>query len=145
MVLALEVVLAVTRAGFCRVDSMGFFLPRFNASGRWAANRGSQTPNCFAYSAYPTISSILVNRHPWCVSLYRSAMDRPFFRDRRDAGRLLAGTLLAYRSDPNVVVFGLPRGGIPVAFEIAMVLQAPLDVCVVRKLGVPDRQGLAMG
>ena len=72
-------------------------------------------------------------------------MDRPFFRDRRDAGRLLAVTLLAYRSDPNVVVLGLTRGGIPVAFEIAMVLQAPLDVFVVRKLGVPDRRELAMG
>ena len=79
-----------------------------------------------------------------CI-VYRSAMDRPFFRDRYHAGRLLAVTLLAYRSDPNVVVLGLTRGGIPVAFEIAMVLQAPLDVCVVRKLGVPDRKELAMG
>ena len=79
-----------------------------------------------------------------CI-VYRSAMDRPFFRDRRHAGRLLAVTLLAYRSDPNVVVLGLTRGGIPVAFEIAMVLRAPLDVCVVRRLGVPDRKELAMG
>ena len=67
------------------------------------------------------------------------------FHDRRIAGRLLARQLTAYKQRPNVIVLGLPRGGIPVAFEIARELQAPLDVFVVRKLGVPWQPELAMG
>ena len=77
--------------------------------------------------------------------MYRSTMDRSLFRDRRDAGRLLAMTLLAYRGDPSVVVLGLPRGGISVAFEVAIALHVLLDVFVVRKLGVPGQKELAMG
>src|SRR5580700_7560337 len=67
------------------------------------------------------------------------------FRDRRDAGRQLASKLSAYAGDPNVLVLGLPRGGVPVAFEVARALHAPLDVFVVRKLGVPGHRELAMG
>lgn len=67
------------------------------------------------------------------------------FRDRRDAGRQLAAQLLEYRSRNDVVVLGLPRGGIPVAFEVAQSLRAPLDVMVVRKLGLPGHEELAMG
>jgi erythromycin esterase-like protein/predicted phosphoribosyltransferase len=67
------------------------------------------------------------------------------FRDRRDAGRVLAGLLDHYRGRPDVVVLGLARGGVPVAYEIAQALGAPLDVFVVRKLGVPGREELAMG
>jgi erythromycin esterase-like protein/predicted phosphoribosyltransferase len=67
------------------------------------------------------------------------------FRDRRDAGQALAGLLDRYRGRPDVVVLGLPRGGVPVAFEVARALGAPLDVFVVRKLGVPGREELAMG
>jgi predicted phosphoribosyltransferase len=67
------------------------------------------------------------------------------FRDRRDAGRALAGFLEQYRAQPDVVVLALPRGGVPVAYEIARALDAPLDVFVVRKLGVPGREELAMG
>ena len=67
------------------------------------------------------------------------------FRDRRDAGRQIAAKLAKYEGDPNVVVLGLPRGGVPVAFEIANALHAPLDVFVVRKLGVPGHRELAMG
>src|ERR1700716_3225343 len=67
------------------------------------------------------------------------------FRDRRDAGRVLAELLEHYRDRPDVVVLGLPRGGVPVAFEVARMLGAPLDVFVVRKLGVPGREELAMG
>jgi putative phosphoribosyl transferase len=66
------------------------------------------------------------------------------FRDRRDAGRRLAARLRHLRGE-NVVVLGLPRGGVPVAAEVARVLAAPLDVIVVRKLGVPFRPELAMG
>ena len=67
------------------------------------------------------------------------------FRDRAAAGRAVAGLLghLAGRND--VVVLGLPRGGVPVAAEVAAALGAPLDVLVVRKLGVPGQRELAMG
>jgi putative phosphoribosyl transferase len=77
--------------------------------------------------------------------LAHSDMDGPMFRDRRDAGRQIAARLAQYEGDPNVVVLGLPRGGVPVAFEIATALHAPLDVFVVRKLGVPGHRELAMG
>jgi predicted phosphoribosyltransferase len=67
------------------------------------------------------------------------------FRDRRDAGRFLAGLLDEFRDRPDAVVLGLPRGGVPVAYEVATALGAPVDVFVVRKLGVPGREELAMG
>ena len=67
------------------------------------------------------------------------------FRDRRDAGRFLAGLLEEYRGRPDVIVLGLPRGGVPVAYEVATALGAPLDVFLVRKLGMPGRKELAMG
>ncbi len=67
------------------------------------------------------------------------------FENRKDAGRQLAGKLMAYSDDPTVMVLGLPRGGVPVAHEVAAALHAPLDVFVVRKLGVPGHRELAMG
>jgi predicted phosphoribosyltransferase len=67
------------------------------------------------------------------------------FADRSDAGRILAGQLAAYRNRADVIVLGLPRGGVPVAFEVARALRVPLDVFVVRKLGVPGYPELAMG
>jgi putative phosphoribosyl transferase len=67
------------------------------------------------------------------------------FQDRRDAGRKLAAKLESYASDPSVLVLGLPRGGVPVAYEVARALHAGLDVFVVRKLGVPGHSELAMG
>ena len=67
------------------------------------------------------------------------------FRDRREAGRVLAEKLAAYANRPDVVVLALPRGGVPVAYEVARRLVAPLDVFVVRKLGVPGYEELAMG
>jgi predicted phosphoribosyltransferase len=69
----------------------------------------------------------------------------PLFRDRSEAGRLLAAKLRAYTNRPDVLVLALPRGGVPVAFEVARALGAPLDVFVVRKLGVPGHEELAMG
>jgi len=69
----------------------------------------------------------------------------PLFRDRTEAGRKLAEQLKDRCFDHDVVVLGLPRGGVPVAAEIAAALQAPLDVFVVRKLGVPSQPELAMG
>jgi putative phosphoribosyl transferase len=67
------------------------------------------------------------------------------FLDRRDAGRRLARRLIAYAGRDDVVVLALPRGGVPVAFEVAQALDAPLDVFLVRKLGVPGHPELAMG
>jgi predicted phosphoribosyltransferase len=67
------------------------------------------------------------------------------FADRRHAGRKLAELLTRYAGREDVVVLGLPRGGVPVAFEVAGALGAPLDVFLVRKLGVPGHEELAMG
>ena len=70
---------------------------------------------------------------------------REIFRNRIEAGQLLAGKLMRYANQPNVIVLGLPRGGVPVAFEVAKALRAPLDVFVVRKLGTPGNREVAMG
>ena len=67
------------------------------------------------------------------------------FQNRTEAGRLLAGKLKAYANRPDVLVVALPRGGVPVGFGIAQALHVPLDVVVVRKLGVPGQEELAMG
>lgn len=67
------------------------------------------------------------------------------YQDRRDAGRALAAALSAYARDATAVVLALPRGGVPVAFEVATSLGLPLDVIVVRKLGLPAQPELAMG
>ncbi|MEA5617168.1 phosphoribosyltransferase [Cronbergia sp. UHCC 0137] len=67
------------------------------------------------------------------------------FKDRQEAGQLLAEKLKPYADRPDVTVLALPRGGVPVAFEVAKALKAPLDVLVVRKLGVPNHAELAMG
>jgi predicted phosphoribosyltransferase len=72
-------------------------------------------------------------------------MDGYAFRNREDAGRALAGLLRHYRGRDDVVVLGLPRGGVPVAYEISVALGAPLDVFVVRKLGRPGHEEFAMG
>ena len=67
------------------------------------------------------------------------------FRDRRDAGRRLAASLTKYANRPDVVVLALPRGGVPVGYEVATALGAPLEVFVVRKLGLPGHDEFAMG
>jgi putative phosphoribosyl transferase len=67
------------------------------------------------------------------------------FYDRREAGRMLSERLKSYANKPNVLVLALPRGGVPVAYEIAKALTIPLDVFLVRKLGVPEQAELAMG
>ena len=70
---------------------------------------------------------------------------RPYFTDRIDAGRRLAAALSSYAGRADTLVLALPRGGVPVAFEVARTLDAPLDVFVVRKLGVPGHEEFAMG
>jgi putative phosphoribosyl transferase len=72
-------------------------------------------------------------------------MEEQRFRDRTAAGQLLAAKLAGYANRPDVLVLALPRGGVPVAFEVARALHAPLDVMIVRKLGVPGYEELAMG
>src|SRR5258705_2912536 len=67
------------------------------------------------------------------------------FRDRREAGRVLAEKLTTYANRADVIVLALPRGGVPVAYEVASALDKPMDVFVVRKLGVPGYEELAMG
>ncbi len=75
----------------------------------------------------------------------RRQQPRRVFKDRREAGQVLAGLLQAYRGRPDVVVLGLARGGLPVAFEVARSIGAPLDAFIVRKLGAPGHEEFALG
>jgi erythromycin esterase-like protein/predicted phosphoribosyltransferase len=79
------------------------------------------------------------------VNVEREAVHPGLFRDRREAGRLLADKLTDYANRLDVIVLALPRGGVPVAHEVARRLRVPLDVFVVRKLGIPGYEELAMG
>src|SRR6516162_8938126 len=72
------------------------------------------------------------------------AMNRPF-ADREEAGRILARKLDAYSGRGDVVILALPRGGVPVGYEVARTLGAPFDIFLVRKLGAPGQEELAMG
>lgn len=72
-------------------------------------------------------------------------MSTRLFSDRAEAGRVLAERLRHYADRPGVIVLALPRGGVPVAYEVAKALHAPLDIFVVRKLGIPGHEELAMG
>jgi putative phosphoribosyl transferase len=72
-------------------------------------------------------------------------MDEMRYCDRAEAGRLLAMLLVAYAQCPDILVLALPRGGVPVAYEVAKALHVPLDLFLVRKLGVPGQEELAMG
>src|SRR5436190_22651588 len=72
-------------------------------------------------------------------------MSSPLFRDRVEAGRALGRKLQAVVATRDPVVLALPRGGVPVGFEVAQILQAELDIFLVRKLGVPGHEELAMG
>src|SRR5947207_10400925 len=74
-----------------------------------------------------------------------AAMFIKIFNDRRDAGKFLAVKLADFANQPDVIVLGLARGGVPVAYEVAKRLHAPLDVFIVRKLGVPGFEELAAG
>lgn len=77
--------------------------------------------------------------------MLHDAGHRPLFRDRRDAGRQLASRLVAFAHRDDTLVLGLPRGGVVVAGEVAQMLDAPLDVLVVRKLGAPHNEEFAIG
>jgi len=79
------------------------------------------------------------------VSWIRRTWEAPPFRDRHDAGRKLAEALSEYADRSGVIVLGLPRGGVPVAHEVAKALGAPMDIFMVRKLGMPGREEFALG
>src|SRR6266567_7187 len=81
----------------------------------------------------------------WCPAKGTGYSLMIAFHDRTEAGRLLAEKLRHYANNPNAVVLALPRGGVPVAYPIAQALRLPLDVFVVRKLGLPGHEELAMG
>jgi putative phosphoribosyl transferase len=86
------------------------------------------------------------SREVWLMNSRLSNLDQQErFADRRDAGAELARRLEHYAHRPDVVVLALPRGGVPVAYEVARALGAPLDVFLVRKLGLPGHRELAMG
>src|SRR6266699_2559026 len=70
---------------------------------------------------------------------------RPLFRDRIEAGQILGQRLKPLIVDPNPMILALPRGGVPVGFEVAQALHADLDIFLVRKLGIPGHEELAMG
>jgi predicted phosphoribosyltransferase len=72
-------------------------------------------------------------------------MERLLYQDRTEAGQRLAASLVAYANCQNALVLALPRGGVPVAYEVARALHVPLDVFLVRKLGVPGQEELALG
>src|SRR3954454_10536826 len=90
-------------------------------------------------------------RRSWTGPIKRSGPQRGVampgrpYRDRREAGRYLADKLADHAGRPDVLVLALPRGGVPVAYEVARALGAPLDVFLVRKLGVPGHEELALG
>src|SRR5262249_30668132 len=100
-------------------------------------NMGHETRQKRKYSLLSHLLSRVL-----CLIRGRSAM---IFRDRIDAGRRLAEKLEHYVGRPDVIVLALPRGGVPVGYEVAPALGAPLDVFLVRKLGVPGREERAMG
>ena len=79
------------------------------------------------------------------MSWIRRTWEAPPFRDRHDAGRKLAEALSEYADRSGVIVLGLPRGGVPVAHEVAKALGAPMDIFMVRKLGMPGREEFALG
>src|ERR1700738_4543761 len=109
---------------------------RFDQALRLGSRRGRMD-----HRLRPSIPGGRVIRWPW----ERRNMTPKRFSDRREAGRLLGAKLAAYANRPDVVVLARPRGGVPVAFEVPQALNAPLDVFVVRKLGVPGYEELAMG
>src|SRR5205807_7835799 len=92
-----------------------------------------------------TLPRILIARYTYLKREAERRKKVTLYRDRSDAGRVLATQLTAYANRSDVLVLALPRGGVVVAFEVAKALHAPLDVFLVRKLGVPGHEELAMG
>jgi putative phosphoribosyl transferase len=91
------------------------------------------------------LDDMTTGRSPSDGSIEQSSVHISQLNDRIEAGKLLASRLSAYRDQPDCVVIGLARGGVPVAYEIASALHLPLDICIVRKLGYPLQPELAVG
>src|SRR5437588_6759028 len=92
-----------------------------------------------------TLPCLLIARYTYLKSEAERRKKVTLYRDRIDAGRVLATQLMAYANRSDVLVLALPRGGVPVAYQVAKALHAPLDVFLVRKLGLPGHEELAMG
>ena len=92
-----------------------------------------------------TLPRILIASYTYLKSEVERRKKVTLYRDRSDAGRVLATQLMAYANRSDVLVLALPRGGVPVAYQVAKALHVPLDVFLVRKLGVPGHEELAMG
>src|SRR5204863_52276 len=92
-----------------------------------------------------TLPRILIASYTYLKSEVERRKKVTLYRDRSDAGRVLATQLMAYANRSDVLVLALPRGGVPVAYQVAKALRAPLDVFLVRKLGLPGHEELAMG
>src|SRR4051794_29181385 len=115
------------------------------AHGRWHLRRpGCRRCTCSANDPACWTEGLWAPRPSAATIAGVGVTENRYFADRPDAGRRLAGRMEHLR-DEDVVVLGLPQGGVPVAFEVARTLAAPLDVIVVRKLGVPSQPELAMG
>jgi predicted phosphoribosyltransferase len=91
-----------------------------------------------------SIGFLKIFDHNFTLDQMRQLLAGPF-QDRTDAGRVLSDHLLIYQDHPKLLVLALPRGGVPVAVEVARQLRAPLEVCLVRKLAVPNQPELIMG
>jgi putative phosphoribosyl transferase len=100
---------------------------------------------CRSVDVFFTSSSRFIDIIQLLVRPENLALMTNRFRDRAEAGYLLAQQLLSYAQHPRAIVLGLPRGGVPVADPIAQTLQLPLDICLVHKLGVPGDPEVAMG
>lgn len=111
------------------------------SGGRLIAS-GPARPSADARGSLGSVLVRFVRTSIWSESLNKAIY---LFRDRTEAGRLLAEKLREYANRGDVVVLALPRGGVPVALEVAKALNAPLDIFVVRKLGLPQQEELAMG
>src|SRR2546423_3466428 len=92
-----------------------------------------------------TLPRILIARYTYLKREAERRKKVTLYRDRSDAGRVLATQLMDYANRSDVLVLALPRGGVPVAYQVAKALHAPLDVFLVRKLGLPGHEELAMG
>jgi len=122
--------------------------------GRMSSSGGGEIADAGALHLFPDFRTALgppetgrLALAPPAVWVYGSEANRMSFQfqNRAEAGRLLAAKLESYAGRGGVIVLGLPRGGVPVAYEVAASLKAPLDVFLVRKLGVPGHEELALG
>src|SRR5205809_7494156 len=105
----------------------------------------NDAPCCRSHTSADSSLGVAVRRLPRVLAGSAVVMETRRFRDRAEAGRLLAERLRQYAGRDDVVVLALPRGGVPVGYEVARALGGPLGIFLVRKVGVPGHEELAMG